>query len=259
MSIKSILVVVSTAGEEGPLKMAFALSKRHGADLAVLHVKPSPVMIYGGMGGEIPASIIEAQDREAESAAMAIKTKVESAAGQAGIGIEWRCEEGDEVSVAAVHARYSDMTVATPDVARDLVFASATPILAVPASAAVQAPRRVLIAWNGSREAARAVHDALPMLEAAASVDVIVVDPPGGSIGTDLARNLGRHGVKVEVRERLSHGAEVGELLLEEARTSGADLLVMGAYGHSRVREWVLGGATEEVMDQGKVPTLLSH
>lgn len=259
MSIKSLLVVVSAASEESPLKMAFALAARHGADLAVLHVKPSPVIIYGGMGGEVPASIIEAQHRETESTAMAIKAKVEASAGKAGVGIEWRCEEGDEVNVAAVHARYADMTVATPDVSRDLVFASATPVLAVPAAASGQAPRRVLIAWNGSREAARAVHDSLPMLEAADSVDVIVIDPPGDAVAMDLARNLGRHGIKVEVRERLSQGAEIGGLLLEEARTSGADMLVMGAYGHSRFREWVLGGATEDVMDNGKVPALLSH
>jgi nucleotide-binding universal stress UspA family protein len=97
------------------------------------------------------------------------------------------------------------------------------------------------------------------MLEAADTVDVIIADPSGDAIGIDLARNLCRHGVKVEVRERLSQGAEIGELLLEEARTSGADMLVMGAYGHSRFREWVLGGATEDVMDQGKIPALLSH
>jgi len=259
MSIKSLLVIVSSASEEGPLRMAFALAKRHGADVAVLHVKPSPVIISGGMGGEVPASFIEAQARESESVAMAIKAKVEASAGQAGVPIEWRCEEGDEVGVAAVHARYADMTVATPDVCRDLVFASASPVLAVPASSNAQAPRRVLIAWNGSREAARAVHDALPMLQAADGVDVVVVDPEGEAVAMDLARTLGRHGVKVEVRERLSGGAEVGELLLEEAKTSGADMLVMGAYGHSRLREWILGGATEEVLDQGKVPALFSH
>lgn len=259
MSIKSLLVVASSASEDAPLRMAFALAKRHGADVAVLHVKPSPVIIYGGMGAELPASFIEAQAREAEAVASAIKAKVEASAGQVGVAIEWRCEEGDEVGVAAVHARYADLTVASPGVCRDLVFASATPVLAVPASSNAGAPRRVLIAWNGSREAARAVHDALPMLEAAETVDVIIVDPSSEAVGMDLARNLGRHGVKVNVRERLSNGAEVGELLLEEVRASGADMLVMGAYGHSRFREWVLGGATEEVMDQSKVPALLSH
>lgn len=258
MDIKSILAVVSSIGEGGPLTAALALAKRHGADLAALHVKPTPV-VYGGMGGEVPVVIIEAQEREAESAADAIKAEVEALARRAGVGIEWRCETGNEVDVAAIHARYSDLIVATPGVARDLVFASASPVLAVPGAAKAGAPTRALIAWNGSREAARAVRDALPLLKAADSVAVIAVDPPAGTIGMDLARNLGRHGVKVEVRERLSGGAEVGKILLEEVKTSGADLLVMGAYGHSRVREWVLGGATEDVLELGTVPALLSH
>lgn len=258
MDIKNILVVVSSVGEGGPLKTAIALAKRHGADLAALHVKPTPV-VYGGVGGEIPVVIIEAQERETEAAAEAIKAEVETVARRAGVGIEWRCEPGDEVNVAAIHARYADLTVAKPDVARDLVFASASPVLAVPVATSAGAPTRALIAWNGSREAARAVRDALPLLKAADSVDIIAVDPPEGTGGMDLARSLGRHGIKVEVRERLSGGAEVGGLLLEEVRTSGADLLVMGAYGHSRVREWVLGGATEDVLELGTVPALLSH
>lgn len=259
MSIKSLLVVISAVNEEAPLKMAVALSKRHGANLAALHVMPPPLVFYGGMGGEIPVSVIEAQQREAEEAAKAIRAKVEAAGKEIGSGIEWRCEQGDAVGVAATHARYADLTVAPPDIAGDLVFASATPVIAMPSSAKAQAPRRLLVAWNGSREAARAVHDALPMLEAAESVDVVAVDPPREAIGIDIARSLGRHGIKVEARERLSRGAEVGEILLEEAKTSGADLLVMGAYGHSRLREWVLGGATESALDQTRIPVLLSH
>lgn len=259
MSIKSLLLVISEIGDEGPLKMAITLAKRHGANLAALHVIPPPLVFSSGIGGEIPVAVIEAQQQEAEDAAKAIRAKVEAAARETGCEIEWRCEQGDTVGIAAVHARYADMTVTTPDIAGDLVFASAIPVIAMPPSANARALRRLLVAWNGSREAARAVHDALPLLEAAESVDVVSIDPPREAIGIDIARMLGRHGIKVEARERLSRGAEVGQILLEEAKTSGADLLVMGAYGHSRFREWVLGGATESALEQDKMPVLLSH
>jgi nucleotide-binding universal stress UspA family protein len=261
MSIKSILVVVSGGtGDDVRLGHAFALAGRHGASVIALHVMPSPMLYFGGPGGEVPVAVIEAQQREAEQRAKALEATVKAQAAKAGTAVEWRCEEGDEVTTAAVHARYSDLVVASPDLARDLVFVAATPVLAVAASAPPAAPKRALVAWNGSREAARALRDALAMLKAVDAVDVVVVDPPGDRpIGVDLGRTLSRHGIKVTVRERLSGGVEAGAVLLEEARTSGADLLVMGAYGHSRFREWVLGGATEEVLDSATIPVLLSH
>lgn len=89
---------------------------------------------------------------------------------------------------------------------------------------------------------------------------MLVVDPPEGRpIGAELARTLGRHGLKVEVHERKSESRDIGDLLLEEAHAVGADLLVMGAYGHSRFREWVLGGTAETALKDAKIPLLLSH
>lgn len=261
MAIKSILVVMSGAsGEEVRLKEAFALAARHSASIAALHVKPTPAIYVSSPGMEMPVAIIESQQREIDRTAAAVEASVKAEAEKAGVAVEWRSEEGDEITVAGVHARYADLVVASPDVARDLVFSSASPVLAFPNGAKPAAPKRVLVAWNGSREAARAVRDALPMIEAAATVSVIVIDPPSGqAIGTDLGRALAHHGIKVDVSERLSGGAEVGTILLEEARTSGAELLVMGAYGHSRFREWVLGGATEAALSEAKIPVLLSH
>jgi nucleotide-binding universal stress UspA family protein len=261
MAIKTVLVVMSgVQGDAARLKAGLALAARAEATVAVLHVKPSPILYAGGGGMEMPVSLIEAQVQEIDRRALSVEADVKDLAERAGTAVEWRCEEGEEVTVAGIHARYADLVVASPDLARDLVFDSASPVLAFPDEAKPDAPRRVLVAWNGSREAACAVRDALPLLKAAETVDVIVVDPPAGRpIGVDLGRFLGRHGIKVEVRERLSDGAAIGTLLLEEARTSGAELLVMGAYGHSRLREWVLGGATEETLDAPSIPVLLSH
>ena len=261
MTLKSILVVMQGGpGDQTRLAEAFAIAKPHDASVAALHVKPTPAIYVGSPGVEIPAAIIDAQIQEIDSTANAIEGAVKAQAAKAGVAIEWRCEEGDEVSTAGVHARYSDLVVASPDLARDLVFVSAAPVLAFPDAAKPGVPKRLLVAWNGSREAARAVWDAAPLMGMVKNVDVLVGDPPGERpIGQDLGRALARHGINVDVRERLSNGADIGGILLEEARTSGADLLVMGAYGHSRFREWVLGGATEEALSEAKIPVLLSH
>jgi nucleotide-binding universal stress UspA family protein len=261
MAIKTVLVVMSgVPGDMARLRAGFALAARAEAMVVALHVKPTPILYAGGGGMEMPVSLIEAQVQEIDRRALSVEAEAKALAEKAGAAVEWRCEEGEEVTIAGIHARYADLVVANPDLARDLVFDSAAPVLAFPDVAKPDAPRRVLVAWNGSREAARAVRDAMPLLKSAETVEVLVIDPPDGRpIGVDLGRFLGRHGIKVDIRERLSGGAAIGTLLLEEARTSGAELLVMGAYGHSRLREWVLGGATEETLDDPTIPVLLSH
>jgi nucleotide-binding universal stress UspA family protein len=261
MTLKSILTVVSGGdGDDSRLDLAFAWASKHRAKLAALHVMPSPMVYPAGPGVELPVSVIEAQQRDIEAAARNAEQRTRKQAERAGADIEWRCEEGDDVALAGIHARYADLVIASPDLARDLVFVAGTPVLAVPTGAAAAPAKRVLVAWNGSREATRAVRDALPLLKSADSVQVSVIDPPDGrAIGDGLATLLARHGVAVLVQESLAHGTDVGAMLLEQARTGGADLIVMGAYGHSRFREWVLGGATETVLEEARLPVLLSH
>ena len=143
---------------------------------------------------------------------------------------------------------------------------SGRPALVVPYIGAAPEPmRRILVAWNGSREAARAVHDALPFLLAAERTTVLIVDPQnlGGEIGeqpgADLAAHLARHGVRVEVKTIPGGGLSAGDAILAQAADDSADLLVMGGYGHSRLRELVLGGATRHLLAQMTLPVLLSH
>jgi nucleotide-binding universal stress UspA family protein len=261
MTLKSILVVVSGGDDDGSrLDTAFAWAAKHRAKLAALYAMPSPMIYAGGPGVEMPASIIEAQQREAEAAEKLVERATKKRAEHAGADLEWRSEEGDDVALAGIHGRYADLVIASPELARDLVFGAGAPVLAVPAGVTAAPAKRVLVAWNGSREAARAVRDALPLLKTADSVEVSVIDPPEGrAIGEGLATMLARHGIPVAVREALSQGNDVGAMLLEQAKTGGADLIVMGAYGHSRFREWVLGGATEEVLAESKIPVLVSH
>jgi nucleotide-binding universal stress UspA family protein len=125
--------------------------------------------------------------------------------------------------------------------------------------------KRVLIAWDAGREAARAASDALPLLRRADAVEVAVFDPQrarrnhGAQPGADIALFLARHGVKVSVHTQSGAGYDVGAQILSRAADTSADLIVMGAYGHARVRELVLGGVTRTVLEAMTVPVLMSH
>jgi nucleotide-binding universal stress UspA family protein len=145
-----------------------------------------------------------------------------------------------------------------PDVLDQLVTAAGVPVLALPPGGAGEPGQTVLAAWNGSREAARAAHDALPFLQAARRVVLC-------AIGTEAARSLEaaatmlrRHGVAVEPRRVDEPDGDAGEVLIAQARAEGADLLVMGAYGHARLRELVFGGATRHILTEAALPVLFS-
>jgi nucleotide-binding universal stress UspA family protein len=121
------------------------------------------------------------------------------------------------------------------------------------------------VGWNAAREAVRAVADALPLLVRAEAVEVSIVDPArhraahGEEPGADIARYLARHGVQVEVRRLSSGGEDVGRVLLSQAAALGADLVVMGAYGHSHLSEWIIGGVTRTVLHEAGLPVLMSR
>ncbi|MBV8576692.1 MAG: universal stress protein, partial [Acetobacteraceae bacterium] len=178
----------------------------------------------------------------------------------------------------ALHARYADLAILgqlDPDrVETELIrprpeqvaLASGCPVLIVPyAGHFDKLGRRVLIAWSATREAARAVKDAMPFLTSAELVTVLTIDPREGPHGhgelpgADIALHLARHGVKAQIERTVSAGVPVGEALLSRAADLGVDLIVMGAYGHSRAREVLLGGATRSVLRSMTVPVLMSH
>ncbi len=185
------------------------------------------------------------------------------------IPTEWRVSEGDPGECAVLHARCSDLVIlgqGTPAVGGPLpaqvLLGSGRPILIVPTAGRFPTlGERIVIAWNGSREAARAVHDALPLLRAAAQVTVLTVDGGGGTVeaGPDIARHLAGHGIHVERRTEARGDMGIAPLLLSRLADWQADMLVMGGYGHSRMRESMLGGVTREILQTMTVPTLLSH
>ena len=260
MPIKSILVVVSGgAADAASLSQACLMAKTHNADLRALYVKPSPILELAS-SFEMAPTVIEDLQRYYDEVAERLEGECRAGAKTTGVAFDWQCVEGDASDIAAFYARYADLAICSPELARNLVFAAGAPVLAMAETMAPRAIRRILVAWNGSREAARALRDAMPLIEAAEQVEILVVDPPNDlPISREITRMLVRRGIKVQLHERMSAGTEVEAVIIEEAGLDGFDLLVMGAYGHWRWKEQVLGGVTEEALENTRIPVLMTH
>jgi nucleotide-binding universal stress UspA family protein len=148
----------------------------------------------------------------------------------------------------------------------NLIMSAGRPVLLVPYASSVTSPgAHVVVGWDGSRAATRAVHDALPFMRAAKTTTIVTIngarDEPRTRIpGADIATLIARHGVNVEVKNIDAYtDALIGDALLSQASAIGADLLVMGAYGHARWQELVMGGATRTILKSMTVPVLMSH
>ncbi len=172
----------------------------------------------------------------------------------------------------ATEARWADLFVASApyrgggssladDVFEAVLFGAGHAVYAVPPGDKVREEIvSIAIAWEDRRESARAIAEALPFLARAANARILLVDGKGGGEGAvDIAAHLDRHGVKVEILALEAGDRTVAQALIDEARKMSADLIVMGAYGHSRFREWVLGGATREMLETSEVPILMAH
>ena len=157
----------------------------------------------------------------------------------------------------------ADGDPANLDVVHDVLFGAGVPVIVVPSKLMDGAGRRVLIAWNGSRESARAVKDALPFLEKAERVTVLCVGQTraGANIrpGEEVTRYLGYHGIEASLDNIDEGSMTVGDAILMHQGDIGADMLVMGGYGHSRLREFVLGGVTKRILERCPTPVLMSH
>jgi len=272
--LKDLLVVADdAAGCSSRLTLAASLARRYDAHLTGLYVLRVPVAPEYAGSGILDRLVRLYLPEEERKAADARRTFEEITARCGVVKAEWRVDRGDATEQAIVHAIHADLAIVgqvdpsrpaptmPPLLPEDVIVAAGGPVLVVPAKGRFGAVgTRVLIAWNGSREAARAIHDALPILSGAEAVMVFTVDADRKVPGTpDIVRHLQRHGVKTAVeRIRASEEDVVAQLFLR-AGTFRADLIVMGAYGHSRTRELVLGGATRDVLQTASIPVLMSH
>jgi nucleotide-binding universal stress UspA family protein len=190
------------------------------------------------------------------------------------VSFEFRfLHQGDFHEGVALNCLHTDLVIVgsplspgLPDdwSAESLLLATGVPFLLLPEPRIESAAEHVIVAWNASREARRAVADSLPLLISALSVTILVVDPEknlryGEEPGSDVARYLVRHGAKVSVERVQSHGEPVAKVILAYAESHDADLIVVGAYSHNRTTEMIFGGVTRSLLRDAAVPLLIAH
>lgn len=277
MTFKDLLVQIDLSPRnDARLDLAIDLARRHGAHLIGLCAL-AETHIPEVIRSQIPEDILARQRQTLEDATARVRDDFQARTRAAGIDAEWRLADGDVHELYRLHARHADLAiVGQPGPADDapggldslpgqLALEIGRPLLVVPFAGRRFTPlgERVLVAWDNSREAVRAVNDALPLLRRAGRVILFAVNPRdrdhGDIPGADIALHLARHGVKAEAAHTVADDIAVGDVILDRLADEAVDLLVMGAYGRSRLREMILGGVTRHLMRHMTVPVLLSH
>jgi nucleotide-binding universal stress UspA family protein len=275
--LREIVVFIDGRTETtGILEFASMLAQEYDARLISVFMQPEPIVTPAETfsRGKGMQSTIEVHQAQLERIEADHRAKFDDIVRRHGIRSEWRSLPYLSNQVG-VHAYYADLvviarpespgqTAGPPGLAESLVLSSGRPIIVFPPRGMASRVRRILVAWSATRESIRAVADALPLLVKAEAVEVLVVYHQrkaghGQEPGADIARHLARHGAQVEVRRLSSGGKDVGSLLLSQAAAFDADLLVMGAYGHSHLREWMFGGVTRTVLYEAGLPVLMSR
>ena len=274
MSIKDILVHIDHHEScKVRTRVALDLALEHGAYLTGLYVIPN-VVVPAYAEVHIPRDILEAQIEEANKYAEKAQAQFLAAAEQFGVQAQYKCCQGYADQEINRLAHYADLVIVRQsgerpwlseytDLPDQIVLSTARPVLFIPyVSTAVRIGKRVLVAWNDRREAARAVHDALPILMRADYVSVVAVNSSAGAADLDtveICQYLARHGVNAQGQSVTAKDIHVGDCLMSWAADHDLDLIVMGAYGHSRFREFVLGGVSEHMLHYMTVPVLMSR
>jgi nucleotide-binding universal stress UspA family protein len=277
MGYKTILVHCDASrGTAGRLGIAVDLADHFAGHVVGLHVRQAfqaPAFTDAGPAMDSLYRTYETTMRAEEAMATAA---FRDAVGNQGISSEWRVADGYVDEILAAEARVADLVIvgqaepdspptATPDdLAEDIAMAAECPVLIVPYIGAAKPPgKTVMLCWNDSREAKHAAVGALPLLAAADKVIVLIIDPKASrgreEPGADVAVWLARHGVKVTVQRDSAADSDVGGVILSRAADHDIDLIVMGIYGHSRMRERVLGGASRTLLASMTAPLLVAH
>lgn len=276
MSLKTILVVVGALRGEGDLQVAADLCDQAGAHLSALVVSlaPQPAGRYTTM----TRAWVEQRERNLEA--------LEERANQARNLLARRAISFDVGSVyaevasadydIAERAMYCDLLLVGPDVFDDDklkrqalgggLLQSGSPVFLIPpGTKPTLHPKTVMLAWDSRAQSARAAREALELMRRANSVHVTMVDPvaalraSGAEPGADIAAYLARHGINVTVDTLPGAGRTVAQVLQQHATDVGADVIVMGAYGHSRLREFIFGGVTRSMLDEARTPVLMAR
>ena len=272
-------VVVNLTGghpQDFASEYAISVAAAFGAHVVGVGFVYEPV-IPGSLLGGIPTDLIEAQREENSRAAKEAIGRFEAAAKAAGLSAETRLVDASVAGAADQFGRIARrFDIAVVGQARreqgaseellieGALFGSGRPVVIVPY---IQKQGlkldRVIVCWDGSRPAARAIGDAMPFLKRAKTIEIVVVtgerDKSGEITGTNMRRHLARHGVTVEIKHITRGGTGVQNAILAHAADTGADFMVLDGYGHSRLREFILGGVTRSILKSMTVPVLMSH
>lgn len=277
MSIKNILVHIDHSDAcRHRVSAAIAMSNQHQATLTALFVVPDyfvPSYVEAQISTDVIMQINDQARERAEETMSAVKQQF----ADAGLSVECCIEDGNLINTLGDYARYTDLLIlgqSQPDdpdnvsasLADNLVLEGGAPCLVIPyigSRAAIG--KHIMLAWNGSRESARAMKDALPLLKQADKVSVLMIKPKSHDeestqIQTKTMRAyLAAHDINSEFDICIDNHLDPGDVIIAESIDNDIDLIVMGAYGHSRLRELVLGGATHKLLQQMTVPVFISH
>jgi nucleotide-binding universal stress UspA family protein len=281
--MKSILAVVADGGAGPVLATALTVARRFDSHIVGLHaVTTEYAVVFGGeMGFSISSEVDRTLEREGQDRRDEARRIFNDLMAKEGIAIgpnvdetvpsaEWREEEGRQNALVGALGRVFDLIVVeqptklaslTEATLEDALFESGRPVLMTPVKPPATIGNTVLVAWNGSMETARTIAMAMPFLRDAQHVHVVSVEggmTPGPS-SEELARTLQRRGATTSWRHVPARGRTPGAIFCDEATTSGADLMIKGAYTQSRLRQMIFGGATRHIIMEAKIPVLMAH
>jgi nucleotide-binding universal stress UspA family protein len=288
MAIRKILLpLTGTAAGEAAIATALMVARQWNAHILALHVRADSrdvaPLAGEGLSGAMIQEMMQATEKESGERSSAVRRMFDNAIGIADIHMEqptYRADHpsasfattvGREEDIVAQQARLADLTivphpesgddVSSSDALHAVLFDSGRPVLIAPHRAPTTIGNRIAVAWNGTGEGAAAVHAALPWLQRAQAVRILSSDDyqRNGPPAKDLAAYLALHGVQAEMATFRPLDREVGGGMLAAAREFGADMLTMGAYSHSRLRQLILGGVTRHVLEHASLPVLMNR
>lgn len=280
MPFKTIVTYLPSHERAGPLlDLVLPLARKNEARHVGLHIIPQIFTAYGVAEIQVPPDVIEMQHKGLRDRADMIESVFAEKAAHCGVTSEWRSHDahhGDIAEEIADQALCADLIVmgldteespdGWTDVPARIAMQTGRPVLAIPNPEQVKTlGERVIVAWNASRQSARAAFDALPLMTNASIVQVLAVDPKNQAghelitHGKEMALCLAGHGVKAEASVTYRQGVPIADVILNRMAEENCDLLVMGCYGQSRLRETLFGGATRELLHHLRVPILMSH
>ena len=276
-NVKSILIGITAESDEAmssALNYGLSLSRQAGAHASIHVVSVRLAVTYSPIS-DVAAGLVVAENNRLRGLAEATAENARQEAAAAGVPCTAEASQmdyNDLTSTFAIQARVHDITVLDGQahalaighgLLEEVLFESGRPVIVVPRGIDAFSVKRVIVAWDGSAKAARALHDALPLLRDADQVELVSIvgekDLSTALPGAEIAPQLARHNIKATILDLPAQKGDAAETLRQHASNVRADLIIMGAYAHSRLRQLILGGVTRSLLKSAPVPLFLSH